>query len=1600
MAFACLSKFRTRLFKRHLRWLTPAAAALALTFSCLLPGGAWAQTITLGPALQYSGFFFGDVSQVPNVQGRLAAGGNLSLSGFSIGTNLAGAVSQPSLVVGGNIIALNGGSISVGKVVGFGVYSGAVAAGVPSYFDLRKTSPGPIDFASTRATLGNLSQQLARIAPTGTVSQSYSTVILSGTNQDVEFFNLNPEQVKSGLKFELRNVKATAYLILNVGSDPQKTTQIGITSSVFAPRASKVLFNLPETKSLHFTKVEVNGSVLAPFAAVRNSSGILKGTIVAVSWSSEMAMGNVPFIAVSHDVSAPLVSKILPGNAAVVAGTASIGASYADPGGTGVDVSRVRLIVDGADVSTKAAITAAGITYIPATPFAEGRHNVALSVPDLGGNVAAAEWSFSVDATSPVISNVSPNTVNLSAGANPVISASYVDASSGIDLETIRMEIDGVPVSRNLTITPAAVSYELPNPLSDGTHYVKLSVSDKVGNTAVNTWQFGVATALQIVITGPKDVLLPAESRPIISASFIQGANELDLASVHMIVNGTEVTAQATVSSTGISYVPPSGLASGPYNVYLSVANKINAAIAVTWNFDVDVKKHYEAAIVTPLAGTTVLTPQVVVHASAFSATSQLSGMAMNGKPMVLDGPGAEGRETGSVALDLVDGNNDLRLEVTFSDGEKRQAIRQVTYDAPSNLIIDMPADRATLGPVVGTSPRDLTGNVERPVTISGRTGKPVVSVTVNQQAATLRNEGKEFVFEKFFLHEGTNMISVVATDLHGRISSSSISVSVDQTAPYIAVETPRNNSVTSSDSVDVGGVANDAVEGYYGAGEPEVNVASNMGSIAAMVGSKQFIARGVPLRLGTNNITVTAKDQVGNIRTTQLNVVRIAAGSERLTAYAGLGQTGIVGTALENPLTVAAMNARGEPLVNLPVTFDVTRGTGKISTVKPEATATSTRNLVVKTDVNGLATVWISLGMQSGPASNVVRASVPNIAEEVFFSASGQNGPPKYIRADLGVNQYVGTGAQPLEPLTAVLLDGQENRIANDYVTFKVVLGDAKFDNGTDTVTVLTDKNGYAAVRPIAGVKAGVVSIKAFPPENGDALVEADFTLQVLEAKQGPTVFRGSVWNDKGLPLPGARVSIGRTSLSTSVDDKGLFTFDDVPAGRIDLFVDGRTVNLQGQQYPSLHFEAVAVKGAQNQLPHPIYLPKLQMSEAKIVGGNQDVVLKMPGIEGYEITVFANSVTFPDGSKTGPLVVSPLSLDKLPMTPPGGYAGFMAPAATIQPAGTRFDPPLQLKLPNTANFKAGEKKPVYQWDHDLSTFVQMGQATVSEDAAFLTTDAGTGISKAGWFPIPNPPPPDQCPSNPALKCPTCGSEMTSIGRCPRSWCKADTYKDGMILPPVIAYQFEWSGELLSNLTKKLSSAAAASGIPAKIKIQTKAKGTLKVIDNCCSLVASPWQSKTKAVAGAWEYEVEAAFAPPWQIRLNELGTKLEIAELDLLTLKFKSMIGFSGAGEYVDCSKSNNVLITGGGSLTGELVAINLKIPAEKPEWELQGVTGITGGYFGKLTAVNFSRMESKAEWNSFAYIKVDMKSLSMKYTVLNFTYPISGNSHTTFDF
>jgi hypothetical protein len=195
--------------------------------------------------------------------------------------------------------------------------------------------------------------------------------------------------------------------------------------------------------------------------------------------------------------------------------------------------------------------------------------------------------------------------------------------------------------------------------------------------------------------------------------------------------------------------------------------------------------------------------------------------------------------------------------------------------------------------------------------------------------------------------------------------------------------------------------------------------------------------------------------------------------------------------------------------------------------------------------------------------------------------------------------------------------------------------------------------------------------------------------------------------------------------------------------------------------------------------------------------------------------------------SRVGTLIVSPVTADKLPMSPPAGGAQFGVPAWTIQPAGTRFDPPIEVTLPNASSQPAGDNLPIVQWDHDLGQYVAMGRATVSEDGAVLVCDSGSGITKAGWGGLP-PPPPPKCQMTAPPKCHQC-QDLVTLGDCPgckdKEPCKPDPLEE------------KASAEFpkKSLIKEKLSSLIRKVPFISTLNVDIQASGEQKTGKGCCS---------------------------------------------------------------------------------------------------------------------------------------------------------------------
>lgn len=278
-------------------------AVLGVTF--LGAAHAAVPTIDLGAAAGYSGFFYGNVSNVADVEGKLAVGGNLTTSGFSIGYRVPHGTSGPAVVIGGNA-ALGDGTIygpapagvntnaSIGPLTeytknwqGSGVYGGSNTS--KSYLDLSKQT-NAIDFSAAKTKLTQLSTKLNQAAPHGAVVIDGSGMHLNGDGvSDVQVFDVSTGELKN---LVLSHIKANATVIINVTGANTVNFTGGQDGQLEALRAN-VLYNLNGATTVNVGTF-VYGSVLANSANLIGT-GHLEGGIIAQSMTGKVEIGYEPF---------------------------------------------------------------------------------------------------------------------------------------------------------------------------------------------------------------------------------------------------------------------------------------------------------------------------------------------------------------------------------------------------------------------------------------------------------------------------------------------------------------------------------------------------------------------------------------------------------------------------------------------------------------------------------------------------------------------------------------------------------------------------------------------------------------------------------------------------------------------------------------------------------------------------------------------------------------------------------------------------------------------------------------------------------------------------------------------------------------------------------------------------------------------------------------------------------------------------------------------------------------------------------------------------------------------------------------------------------
>ncbi len=235
----------------------------------------------LGAATPFNVFVTGDAAlQGSDSEGALAVGGNATLRDYSVGATLPNSNGTRNvLVVGGNLTFTNG-AVQNGNAV----YGGVGMLTNVTFPQGGKAQQGSVlDFGAATTQLRGLSTYYATLATNGTTSVQNGALTLSGSSTTLNVFTVSGSAV-AGARSVTINAPASSTVLVNIDG-----TTGGFTNANFTLNgvdASHVLYNFPQATTLTLQNVAIQGSILAPSAAIDFTAGVINGTLVGASLNS------------------------------------------------------------------------------------------------------------------------------------------------------------------------------------------------------------------------------------------------------------------------------------------------------------------------------------------------------------------------------------------------------------------------------------------------------------------------------------------------------------------------------------------------------------------------------------------------------------------------------------------------------------------------------------------------------------------------------------------------------------------------------------------------------------------------------------------------------------------------------------------------------------------------------------------------------------------------------------------------------------------------------------------------------------------------------------------------------------------------------------------------------------------------------------------------------------------------------------------------------------------------------------------------------------------------------------------------------------------
>jgi choice-of-anchor A domain-containing protein len=247
--------------------------------------GTAVRQITVGPCAtclnirlgEYTLFLLEDYTGGHDVEGKVAAGGNITLTDFSVGHALPDSNISNALVAGGNL------SLNRGGVWGHALYGGSYSTNTSVVYPRGSAAQGrPIDFAARFAELRSLSSQLAsRPANGSTRREVWGGVMMRGTHPSLNVFDVNASAFSGAVLWSIE-APAGSLVVVNIRGNPPTFNGYGIQYSG-GINSRGVLFHFVDATSISAHGFGFSGTVLAPHARVSFFDGAWEGGIYALS---------------------------------------------------------------------------------------------------------------------------------------------------------------------------------------------------------------------------------------------------------------------------------------------------------------------------------------------------------------------------------------------------------------------------------------------------------------------------------------------------------------------------------------------------------------------------------------------------------------------------------------------------------------------------------------------------------------------------------------------------------------------------------------------------------------------------------------------------------------------------------------------------------------------------------------------------------------------------------------------------------------------------------------------------------------------------------------------------------------------------------------------------------------------------------------------------------------------------------------------------------------------------------------------------------------------------------------------------------------------